>query len=489
MRSENVDAETGKGGRVEDVAADIEALDLQKAPNGDQVDDDGRPKRTGTMWTASAHIITAVIGSGVLSLAWCTAQLGYIAGPASILTFSLVTFYTSTLLTDCYRSPDPVTGKRNHSYMEAVRANLGGTMHMFCGLAQYFNIVGISIGYNITSTMSLVAIQRSHCFHKRGRDASCATSHNIFMIAYGIVQMILSQIPNIHELSWLSTIAAVMSFSYSIIGVVLSASRIISGDTGKATLGGVEVGPNLTESQKIWQTFTALGNIAFAYTYSVILIEIQDTIRAPAENKEMRKASLVGVTTTTLFYILCGSVGYAAFGNDAPGNLLTGFYKPLWLIDFANICIVVHLVGAFQVFCQPLFSAVETWASKSSNMSNITTKDYPVKIGKKFKYNINLFRLVWRTIFVALATVLAMAMPFFNDILGLLGALGYWPLTVYFPVQMYITQKRIGRFTYRWIGLKVLNICCFIVALCAASGAIHGMSKALREAKPFKGNL
>ena len=32
-------------------------LDLQK------FDDDGRPRRTGTMWTTSAHIITAVIGS------------------------------------------------------------------------------------------------------------------------------------------------------------------------------------------------------------------------------------------------------------------------------------------------------------------------------------------------------------------------------------------------------------------------------------------
>ncbi|GKC02435.1 amino acid transporter, transmembrane, partial [Tanacetum coccineum] len=41
-------------------------------------DDDGRPKRTGTLYTASAHIITAVIGSGVLALAWATAQLGWI---------------------------------------------------------------------------------------------------------------------------------------------------------------------------------------------------------------------------------------------------------------------------------------------------------------------------------------------------------------------------------------------------------------------------
>lgn len=80
---------------------------------------------SGTMWTASAHIITAVIGSGVLSLAWAIAQLGWIAGPAVMILFSLVTYYTSSLLAACYRSGDPVTGKRNYTYMDAVHANLG----------------------------------------------------------------------------------------------------------------------------------------------------------------------------------------------------------------------------------------------------------------------------------------------------------------------------------------------------------------------------
>ncbi|KAF5806271.1 putative amino acid transporter, transmembrane domain-containing protein [Helianthus annuus] len=51
-----------------------------------------------TVWTASAHIITAVIGSGVLSLAWATAQLGWIAGPTVLFLFSFVTYYTSCLL-------------------------------------------------------------------------------------------------------------------------------------------------------------------------------------------------------------------------------------------------------------------------------------------------------------------------------------------------------------------------------------------------------
>ncbi|KAB5553205.1 hypothetical protein DKX38_010516 [Salix brachista] len=88
------------------------------------VDDDGKPRRTGTEWTASAHIITAIIGSGVLSQAWAMAQLGWIAGIGTLLIFSFITLYTSTLLADSYRFPDPVTGKRNHTFMEAVEATL-----------------------------------------------------------------------------------------------------------------------------------------------------------------------------------------------------------------------------------------------------------------------------------------------------------------------------------------------------------------------------
>ena len=121
-------------------------------------DDDGRLKRTGkgnlfvfrlglpsllsmcfsrclhagNVWTASAHIITAVIGSGVLSLAWAMGQLGWVAGPAVMLLFSFVTYYTSALLADCYRSGDPLTGKRNYTYMDAVQSNLSNFPLAFC---------------------------------------------------------------------------------------------------------------------------------------------------------------------------------------------------------------------------------------------------------------------------------------------------------------------------------------------------------------------
>ncbi|XXG57362.1 hypothetical protein AAC387_Pa03g4534 [Persea americana] len=430
------------------------------------LDDDGRARRTGTVWTASAHIITAVIGSGVLSLAWAIAQLGWIAGPATIFLFSFITFFTSTLLADCYRSPDPVYGKRNYTYTDALRANLGGSKIWICGLAQYFNLFGLTIGYTITASISMAAIQKSNC------SGSLRFS---------------SQIPNLHKLSWLSIVAAFMSFGYSLIGVGLALAKVISGNTGKTSITGADVGADLSESQKVWTTFRALGDIAFAYSYSFILIEIQDTLKSPAEKKKMKKASLIGVSTTTIFYVLCGCIGYAAFGNHAPGNLLTGFgfYEPFWLVGLANMCIVVHLVGAFQVFCQPLFAAVESWTAKKWPNAKFIVREHTIT-WKSCKYKFSTFRLLWRTIFIVITTTLAMILPFFNDILALLGAVGFWPLTVYFPVEMYISKKKIRRFTPKWTMLQLLSFICLLGSLAAACGSIEGVIEKLRVYKPFQ---
>jgi len=79
----------------------------------------------GNVWTATTHIITVVVGAGVLALAWAMAQLGWIAGIASILTFASISIFTYSLVADCYRFPDPITGKRNYTYMQAVKSYLG----------------------------------------------------------------------------------------------------------------------------------------------------------------------------------------------------------------------------------------------------------------------------------------------------------------------------------------------------------------------------
>ena len=202
----------------------------------------------------------------------------------------------------------------------------------------------------------------------------------------------------------------------------------------------------------------------------------------------MKKATLLSVVVTTVFYMLCGCMGYAAFGDLSPGNLLTGFgfYNPYWLLDIANAAIVIHLVGAYQVYCQPLFAFIEKWATKKYPDSQFITKEIKIPVPGFKPYNLNLFRLVWRTIFVIITTVISMLLPFFNDIVGILGAFGFWPLTVYFPVEMYIAQKKIPKWSTRWLCLQILSFACLIISIAAAAGSVAGVVLDLKVYKPFK---
>ncbi|KAI3770039.1 hypothetical protein L6452_01159 [Arctium lappa] len=459
-------------------------LSLSTIASDEKYDDDGQIKRTGTWQTASAHIITTVIGSGVLSLSWCFAQLGWIPGVVMLLLFSIVSLFTAILLTYCYRSPDPVYGTRNYTYMHAVKANLGMLQYKLCGVAQYGVLIGITIGYTTTTAISMAAIQKSNCYHKHGHNADCRVRNNPFMVIFAVIQIILSQVPNFHKLSPISIVAAIMSFMYSTIGIGLSLGKIAREGIGKTSLARRPFGNGINGADRMWNTFSALGDIAFAFSFTFVLIEIQDTLKSsPPEHETMKKATTVGILASTVFYMLCGILGYAAFGNDAPGNFLTGFgfFDPFWLVDLANICIVVHLLGAYQVLAQPFFGFIDDCSRKRWPQSTLITENYLLG-----GLEINLFRLFWRTTYVILVTIIAMIFPFFNDFVGLLGACTFWPLTVYFPIEMYISQAKIRKFSFTWITMQLISLACLIVSLLAATGSTRGLVTSVQNFKPFQ---
>lgn len=116
--------------------------------------------------------------------------------------------------------------------------------------------------------------------------------------------------------------------------------------------------------------------------------------------------------------------------------------------------------------------------------STFVSNEYSIKLGS-LSFNINLFRLIWRTIFVIVATMVAMAVPFFNEFLALLGGIGFWPLVVFFPIQMHISQKGIQRLSLKWWVLQLLSFVCFLVSAVATVASIRGISKNINEYKLF----
>nr|GME16707.1 probable amino acid permease 7 isoform X1 [Ipomoea batatas] len=438
----------------------------------------GTVKKTGNEWTALAHIITAVIGSGVLSLAWSIAQLGWIAGPITMLCFASVTLISAFLLCNCYELIDPQHGtitNRHGSYLDAVQSILGDRNAWFCGIIVRINFIKLGIVYTITSAISIRAIQKSNCYHNDGHEAECRYSNTKYMIIFGLVQALVSQIPDFRHTEWLSIVAALMSFAYSFIGSGLSLAKVIDNGEIKGGIGGW---PSPNAGKKIWSVAEALGNIAFAFPFSVIFLEIQDTLKGPTEKVTMKKASIMAVCTTTFFYLCCGGLGYAAFGTKTPGNLLTGFgfYDPYWLVDFANACVAVHLVGGYQVFSQPLYAITEKWLRLKLPQNQFFQVDYNLKLNKHLPaFRLSFLRVIFRTSYVAVITGIAILFPYFNQVVGVAGAINFWPIVVYFPVEMYLKQKKIESWTTKKIVLRIYTYVCLVVILFAFVGSIRGL--------------
>ncbi|RVW50125.1 Amino acid permease 8 [Vitis vinifera] len=191
----------------------------------------------------------------------------------------------------------------------------------------------------------------------------------------------------------------------------------------------------------------------------------------------MKKASTLAITVTTLFYLFCGGFGYAAFGDDTPGNLLTGFgfYEPYWLVDFANACVVAHLVGGYQIYTQPLFGMVDRWSAQKFPNSGFVNNDYVFKLPLLPAFRVNLFRLCFRTAYVGTTTGIAMIFPYFNQVLGVIGAMNFWPLAIYFPVEMYFVQRKIGVWTRMWLLLQIFSFVCLVVTVFAFVGSVEGL--------------
>ncbi|KAI6689438.1 hypothetical protein NL676_026266 [Syzygium grande] len=352
----------------------------------------------GTAWTACVHVIAVVIGSGVLSLAWATAQLGWIAGPAVILLFSCVTCSSPTFLANCYRCGNPVTGERNYSYMNAVHSILGRSQARLYGLVQYPNFLGAAIAVTIASSISMMVISRSSCFHKKGDSIPRHMSSNPYMIGFGAIEIVLSQILDFNQQWWLPIVATVMSVTYSTIGLSLGIA--------KGSLTGISIGTAI-QTQKIWRSFQALGIIAFAYSFAIMHFEIQDTVRSPpSEAETMRKAVSVSMAVMTLLYILCGCMGYAAFRDMAPGHLLAGLgsVRPYWLNVVANVAIVIHLAGAYQVYSQPVFAFIEKHARRRFAASQFITREIKIPILGFRPFKLYVYRLIGRTFFIMVTT-------------------------------------------------------------------------------------
>lgn len=113
----------------------------------------------------------------------------------------------------------------------------------------------------------------------------------------------------------------------------------------------------------MFRVFNALGQISFAFAGHAVALEIQATIPSTPE-KPSKLAMWKGVIGAYFINAICyfpvALIGYWAFGQDVEDNVIMELKRPEWLIASANLMVVVHVIGSYQVY-QYIHTKIHTY--------------------------------------------------------------------------------------------------------------------------------
>ncbi|KAJ4828650.1 hypothetical protein Tsubulata_044072 [Turnera subulata] len=248
-----------------------------------------------------------------------------------------------------------VPGKRFDRYHELGQYAFGERLGLWVVVPQQLMVeVGVNIVYMITGGKSL----------KKFHDTVCPDCKDIkttyFIMIFASVHFVLSHLPSFNSISGVSLAAAVMSLSYSTIAWVASLHKGVAPD--------VQYTPRAsTSTGQFFQSLSALGDVAFAFAGHNVVLEIQATMPSTPEKpskKPMWRGCVVAYAVVALCYFPVAFIGYWTFGNDVEDNVLISLQKPRWLVAAANLFVVVHVIGSYQIFAYPVFDMVEAFLVK-----------------------------------------------------------------------------------------------------------------------------
>ncbi|KAJ4961051.1 hypothetical protein NE237_020961 [Protea cynaroides] len=377
--------------------------------------------RNGKWWYSAFHNVTAMVGAGVLGLPYALAGLGWGPGVA-ILTLSwIITLYTLWQMVEMH---EIVPGKRFDRYHELGQHAFGKKPGLWIIVPQQLIVeVGVDIVYMVTGGKSLKK------FHDLVSPNSKEIKLTYFIMIFGSCHFVLAFLPDFNSISVVSFAAAVMSLSYSTIAWT---SSIHKGVQSNVSYDYKEP----TRSGNVFTFFSALGDVAFAYAGHNVVLEIQATIPSTPEKPSKRpmwRGVVMAYIVVAICYFPVAIIGYWIFGNAIEDNILISLEKPIWLIAMANIFVVIHVIGSYQIYAMPVFDMIESLLVKKFHCAPC-------------------FRLRFfaRTTYVAFTMFTGMTFPFFGGLLGFFGGFAFAPTTYFLPCVMWLIICKPKRFGLSW---------------------------------------
>ncbi|GAV63554.1 Aa_trans domain-containing protein, partial [Cephalotus follicularis] len=416
----------------------------------------------GEWWHAGFHLTTAIVGPTILTLPYVFRGLGWFLGALCLTVMGAVTFYAyylmSKVLDQCEKA-----GRRHIRFRELAADVLGsGWMFYFVIFIQTAINTGVSIGAILLGGECLQIM-----YSNISPNGSLKLYEFIAMVT--VVMIVLSQLPSFHSLRHINLISLLLSLGYSflVVGACIHAGLSKIAPQRDYSLES-------SQSLKVFSAFTSISILAAIFGNG-ILPEIQATLAPPATGK-MVKGLIMCYTVIFLTFYSVAVSGYYVFGNKSNSNILKSLMPdhgpslaPTLVLGLAIVFVLLQLLAIGLVYSQVAYEIMEKQSAD-------------VKQGMFSKRNL-IPRLILRTLYVIFCGVLAAMLPFFGDINGVVGAVGFIPLDFILPMLLYnITHKPPKSSLTYWINISII----IVFTGAGLMGAFSSIRKLVLDANKFK---
>lgn len=416
----------------------------------------------GTWWHAGFHLTTAIVGPTVLTLPYALRGMGWALGLTLLSAMAAVTLYEYSLMSRVLDHCE-ARGRRHIRFRELAADVLGsGWMFYFVVTVQTTINTGVSIGAILLAADCLEIMYTSLAPH-----GPLKLYHFVIMVA--VVLAFLSQLPSFHSLRHINFVSLLLSLGYTIL---VAAACIRAGLSKDAPAKDYSL--SSSKSEQTFDAFLSISILASVFGNG-ILPEIQATLAPPAAGK-MMKALVLCYSVVVFTFFLSSITGYWAFGSHVQSNVLKSLMPdsgpalaPTWLLGVAVLFVLLQLLAIGLVYSQVAYEIMEKSSADAAQ--------------DRFSRRNLVPRLLLRTLYLAFCALMAAMLPFFGDIVGVVGAIGFIPLDFVLPVLMYNMALAPPRRSPVFLANTVVMV---VFAGVGAIGAFATIRKLALDAGKFK---
>ncbi|CAG8625350.1 8350_t:CDS:2 [Funneliformis caledonium] len=351
----------------------------------------------GSNWTAYVNILCIVAGSGTLGIPYAIRQGGWISILLLILS-AIMNVYANTKLIECLYHNNV---SRRTSITEVAYDAFGNAGSGFVNCFFNATCIGAPIVYLILSGENFKKLFEDNF----GIDLGIGTW---IFICGGMMCVPYVMLKNMKEASWLSIFGALTTGLVVVVVFIASLMELPNNRDKEHQIIHLRHMP------------IALATAFFSYGGNVVYPHVEASMEHP---KAWPKVLGLATFTITFFYLLIGISAYATYGDDT----LSPIYKNLpagLAVTISVIMISIHVLMALPIYLTAFALEVEDYLS-----INVAT------LGKNREFT---YRAAIRILTLSFAISIANVVPYFADIMALIGAISQGVLLIFMPIVIWI---------------------------------------------------